>query len=230
LLQALFRLTRERMPEELVYRITGEGGEPIFGRVNRNDLRGDYDFDINVDILGESRIEAQQKATLLMQTLINPAFTNTGVVTPSNLYHLAKNFLMKNRFKRLEKFITTPPEYAGEPVTPSERIFSIVVGAFMNPPVWETVTLNEGHEKAIAAYEAFKESDMYGLLTQPAQLNAFAKLIETHQRLLSAQQAGGNPNLAGMQTPRDGFAPIEAGGQDLGAMGAPQGEANGPMV
>lgn len=229
LFQALFRLARERMPEELVYRVTGEQGQPIFGKVNREDLRGEYDFDINVDILGESRTEAQQKATLLMQTLINPAFTNTGVVSPENLYHLAKNFLMKNRFKRIDNFIASPPQYEGEPMTPSQRIFAIVAGNFQNPPIESTVRLNEDHQKALAEYEGFKKSDTFGLMTQQVQLEALDRLIQRHNQLMAAQQAGGNPNLAGMQTPREGFAPIEAGGQDLGTLGAPQGEANGPI-
>lgn len=229
LFQALFRLARERMTGELFYRVTGERGEPVFGKVNRADLRGEYDFEINVDVLGESRQEAQQKATLLMQTLINPAFMQSGVVSPSNLYHLAKNFLQKNRFRRVDNYITPPQQYTGEVVTPSERIHSIVVG-MLEPDPAESVRLNENHEEALKTYDGFEQSDYFGLMTQPEQLAAFDRLKKKHVEMMTAQQAGGNPNMSGMQIPRDGMSPLEAGGMDQGTLGAPMGEVNGPVV
>ncbi len=105
LLQFLFRLSRERMPHTLYYRVTGERGEPIFGKVNREDLKGEYDFKISVDILGQSQLEKQQQSVLLMQTLMNPAFSQTGVVTPDNFYNLAKNFLKAHRLGRIDDYI-----------------------------------------------------------------------------------------------------------------------------
>lgn len=230
MLQALFRLARERVPAELYYRITGENGEPIFGKVNRKDLMGEFDFEISVDVLGESRIEGQQKAVLMMQTLINPAFTQTGVISPTNLYHLAKNFLMKNRMTRIDNYITQPQDYQGDVVTASERVFRIAVNAYTNPPVEDTVRLQEDHEKALKVYDGFEKSDAYGLLATPEQLAALQRLKEKHMQYLMAQQAGGNPNMTGMQTPRDGFAPVEAGGTSAGTLGAPMGEPNGPVV
>lgn len=230
LLQALFILARERMPSELYYRVTGETGEPIFGKVNREDLKGEYDFEINVDILGESRIEGQQKAVLMMQTLINPAFTQTGVVTPDNLYHLAKNFLIKHKIRRIDNYLAKPQGYQGEVVTPSERVFRIVVNAYMNPPIEDTVRMAENHEEALKFYEGFEQSDEYGLLTQPEQLAALDRLKKKHMQMMMAVQAGSNPNMTGMQTPRDGFAPVEAGGMDQGTLGAPMGEMNGPVA
>lgn len=230
LLQALFRLSRERIPSELYYRITGENGQPIFGKVNREDLKGEFDFEINVDILGESRIEAQQKAVMMMQTLINPAFTQTGVVTPDSLYHLARNFLLKNRVRRVDNFISKPQGYQGEVVTPAERVFRIVVGSYMNPPIESTVRMADNHEEALAYYNSFKQSDEFGLMTKPEQLAALNRLEAKHKQMMMAVQAGSNPNMTGMQTPREGFAPMEAGSTDQGTLGAPMGEANGPVV
>lgn len=224
LLQSLFVLCRERMPENLYYRITGENGEPIFGKVNREDLKGEYDFEITVDVLGQSRIEQQQQATLLMQTLINPAFTNTGVVGPDQLYHLARNYLLKQRVRRIDNFIAEPQGYSGEVVTPSERLYRILVGVYKDPPITETVRLADDHEKAIGAYESFKQSDQYGYFN-PDQIAALEELIARHVQLLQAAQAGGNPNLTGMQIPREGFNP-----QNTDTLSAPTGEVNGPVV
>lgn len=229
LLQALFRLARERIPSELYYRITGENGQPIFGKVNREDLKGEFDFEINVDILGESRIEAQQKAVMIMQTLINPAFTQTGIVNPDNLYHIARNFLLKNRIRRVDNYVSKPQGYQGEVITPAERIFRIVVGAFIHPAIEDTVRMADNHEEALKYYDGFKKSDEFGLLTKPEQLAALQRLEQRHMQMIQAVQAGSNPNMSGMQTPKDGIAPMEAGGPDQGTLGAPMGEANGPV-
>lgn len=235
LLQAIFTLSRERMPENLYYRITGESGQPVFGEVSRDTLKGQYDFEINVDILGESRTQAKQDATMLMQMMINPAFTQTGVVTPENLYNLAKNFLVKNKVRRVGNYITAPPNYQGDFVTPTERIFRIVVDNFMDPPVESTVRMNENHEEALRLYDGFKQSPHYGMLTSPLQLLALERVIQAHQRFMQAVAAGSNPNMTGMQTPRQGFAPMQGAQPGAGAppsqgtLGRPQGQVNGPI-
>lgn len=233
LLQCLFRLCRERIPGDLYYRVTGEDGRPIFGQVNRDDLRGEFDFDINIDVLSQGKIAQQQGATLLLQTMMNPAFMQTGVVTPDNLYHMAKNFLIKNRIQRPDQYVSPPPQYQGDVLTPQERIFRIVAGQFTDPPIESTVRLSDNHEQALQAYDAFQHSDHFGLLATNDQLGAFHRLIQANQQMLQAAQAGGNPNMTGMQTPRDGMQPLQAmqGNQapDQGTLGAPQGEVNGPV-
>lgn len=233
LLQCLFILCRERMPSDLYYRITGTDGTPVFGKVNREDLKGEYDFEINVDILSQGRIEQQQQSTLLLQTLLNPAFMQTGVVTPDNLYHMAKNFLIKNRIKRPDQFVSPPPNYQGDVLTPEERIFRIVAGQFTDPPIEDTVRLSDDHAKAISAMEAFHNSDHFGLLTTQAQLQAFQKLEAKHQQMMVASQAGGNPNLTGLQSPREGMRPMSAmqgnAPVDQGTLGSPMGQPKGPI-
>jgi hypothetical protein len=239
LLQALFTLSRERMPEKLYYRITGETGDPIFGEVSRDSLKGQYDFEINIDILGDSRTQAKQDATMLMQMMINPAFTQTGVVTPDNLYNLAKNFLMKNKIRRVGNFITAPQTYQGDFITPSERCFRIVLDNYTDPPIENTVRMNENHQEALRIYQGFKESPHYGMLTSPNQVAALERLIAKHIQFMQAIQAGSNPNVTGVQTPRQGLGPMpgaqptQPGAQPAppgqGTLGRPPGEVNGPV-
>lgn len=232
MLQFLFRLCRERMSSEMFFRVTGELGEPIFGKVNRDDLKGEYDFKIAIDVLGQSQLEKQQQATLLMQTLMTPALMQTGVVTPPNLYALSKNYIKAHKIGRVDEFITKPQGYSGEFVTPMERISRIVVGMFNDPPVENTVRLDENHEEALGFYEAFKQSDNIGLFTSPEQVAALNRVIGRHQQLLLAQQSGGNPNISGMQVPRDGFTGLGVNGGAPGSetLQSPQGEVNGPVV
>ncbi len=233
LLQFLFRLCRERIPEETVFRVTGQKGDPVFGVVNRKDLEGDFDFRISVDILGQSQQEKQQKAILAMQTLINPAFTQTGVVTPSNIYRLCENFVRTQRLGRISDFVTEPQGYQEAKITPSERIYRIVVGNFMEPPIESTVRMDDNHEQALAVYQGFKDSDAYGLLTSPNQLHALEAVVAAHQQMMAAQQAGGVPNTTGMQVPQEGLGPVDAvigGGGETLQSNNPGVTPNGPVV
>lgn len=230
-LQFLFRLCRERMPHEIYYRVTGDRGEPIFGKVDRNDLKGEYDFKISVDILGQSQLEKQQQAVLLMQTLINPAYMQTGIVAPENIYNLAKNFLKVHKLGRVDDYLTKPQGYAVR-VTPAERLYRLSFGLYTNPPIEDTVTLDEDHQAALDAYDQFQETDLFGLLSQDAIL-ALGRLKQRHMQLLQAQQAGGNPALTGMQIPRDGYQGLNPGAQGQSQMAALQGAngaPNGPVT
>lgn len=227
-LQFLFRLCRERMPESLFFRVTGELGQPIFGKVSREDLKGEYDFDIQVDILSQSEIQKQQQATLMLQTLLNPAGTQTGIVTPDNIYNLYKNFLRAYKVPRVTDFISTPPNYQGPAITTLERIARIMLGVLNG--LEETVRFDENHEEALRELQSFEDSDNFALLTQPVQVAAYAALKAQHEKLLQAQQAGLPPNVSGMQVPRDGLAALSGSVQpDQGTLGAPMGEVNGPV-
>jgi hypothetical protein len=235
LLQAMFRLCRQRMPEELFYRVTGSLGDPIFGKVARQDLEGEFDFEIKVDILGQSRVERQQAATLKMQTLLNPAFTQTGIVQPKNMYALARDYLKANNVDRVDEYITKPQDYTGEIITAGERFFRIMAGLLSD--IEDTVRFDENHQEALKTYEAFKANDnIYGLLDEAA-VAAVERVIARHKQYLEAQNARGMANnFTGMQLPQGGFDAVSAtlggGGETLQAQQTNQGlgTPNGPMV
>lgn len=230
MLQFLFKLCRERMPSRLYYRVESDMGAPVFGEVNREDLKGDYDFDIALDIMNQSQQERQQQSVLMMQTLLNGAFLQTGVITPKNIFAMAKNFLITHKVSRVDEFLTTPPDYEGEQITASERIFRIVAGRIVNPNIEDTVRLSENHKQALETYEAFENSDEFGLIVQDAQLAAWKILKEKHLQMLQAQQAGGMINTTGLQMPNNSpnSAAVAPGGSPLQPEVA--GEANGPVV
>ncbi len=237
LLGGLFKLCRERMPESLVFRVTGEDGKPIFGNVKAEDIKGDYDFDIAIDILSTSEAENQQRASLMLQTLLNPTFMQTGIVTPENFYNLLKEFLIRHRVKRPDMFITKPQQYQGPKLTPMDRVFKIMMNMYDDPRIESTVRLDEDHKTALEFLQKFEDSDSFGYLQDARQVAAFQALKQAHQQMLSAQNAPGLLNNTGTQfsnqgglpaMPTDGSIPNPADGQQ-GPLGAPQGEANGPV-
>lgn len=226
MLQFMFRLMRERAPSDLYFRVQGDTGEPIFGKVNREDLMGEYDFDISVDILSQSETERQQKAVLALQTLLNPTLLQSGVVQPKNIFALAKDFLVANRYDRIAEKLSEPPDYTGDVLSPAERVSRIALGRIDNPAIEDTVRMDDKHEQALEFYEAFKNSDDFGILTQDAQLAALENVIAKHKQFLSAiNSQQGMPNPIGTQVP-------QGAGQNMQAALTPDnpGEANGPVV
>jgi hypothetical protein len=235
LLRNAFVLSRERMPSELVFRVTGDLGQPVFGKVSREELKGDFDFDISMDLLGASEQEKQQRAVLMMQTLMNPAFMQTGIVQPENLYNIAKGFVKAHGIKRVDDLVTKPEGYQGSRMSPMDRIMKIVVGMIDEPPIESTIRLDENHQEAISFMDRFKESDEFGLFTRPDQLTAFERVMQRHNELMQAQQAG-VANRAGVQVSPESLGPVQAAapGQSAqeaaGPLESAEGEARGPVV
>jgi hypothetical protein len=235
MLRDLFIMCRERMPAALVYRVTGENGQPVFGKVNREDLKGDWDFDISVDLLAASESEKQQRATLLVQTLLNPALMQSGVVSQDNVYNIIRNLIKTQGIKRIDDFISKPQGYTGPKLTTNERIFRIVTGNINNPLIEKTVRLDEDHNAALEDLQRFMDSEMFGLLVEDEQKAAFRNLMSEHARMGAAQGGNTMPNRSGVQIPTQGLQPLEAmqaGEQmpDQGPLGEQGGMARGPVV
>lgn len=233
-LSDLFILCRSRMDEQLYFRVTGEDGKGVFGDVSREDLRGDFDFIVNVDLAASSEAERQQRATLMLQTLMNPTLMQMGIVQQQNMYEVVKEYLIRHQVRSPDTFITKPPGYTGPPLTPSERIFKILTGQFDDPPIEQSVRPEENHDLALAAYDKFKQSDLFGVFTRK-QMAALEALIQAHQKFQSILAGGmkGVPNMSGTQMPGQGglgaIGPGANGAPNLGPLGAPEGEPNGPV-
>lgn len=238
-LSDFFILTRSRMDDELFFRVTGEDGAAVFKDVRREDLRGDFDFIIDTDIAATSEQEKQQRATLMLQTLLNPTMMQVGVVQPGNLYEAMKEFLLRHQVRNPDAFITKPAGYMGPPLSPETRVFKILMNQIANPHIEDTVKPEEDHEAALEFYQNFEESDQFGLFG-PEQVEAWSALKEAHQRLLNAtQNVAGMPNMAGTQFSNEGGLPAlgpqgdngvpDAGASEGGPLGSPVGEPNGPV-
>lgn len=232
-----FILCRSRMKNEIFFRVTGEDGKPVFGDIKREDLAGEFDFITDTDIAASSEQEKQQRASLMLQTLLNPTMQQFGILQPGNLYEVVKEFLVRHQVKNPDKFITKPADYQGPALTPETRIFKILIGQGDDPPIENTVRVEEDHQRALDIYERFKESDRFGLFDRD-QLAAFASLVEKHETFVaSAQGAQGLPNITGTQFSNEGGLPAfdgggvpDAGASEGGPLGSPVGEPNGPVV
>lgn len=233
-LSDLFILTRSRMDEQLYFRVTGEDGKAIFKNVSREELRGDFDFSIQVDLAASSEAEKQQRVTLMLQTLLNPTMMQMGIVQPANMYAVLKEYLIRHNVKNPDTYLTKPPQYTGPSLTPEQRIFKILMGQFDDPPIEQTVKPEENHELALAVYDRFKDNPLFGHFKRD-QIGALAALISAHQNFMQMLSGGmqGVPNQSGTQVPMTGglgAAPAAGpGGTEGGPLSAPEGEVNGPV-
>lgn len=240
-LGSLFILTRSRMDEDLHFRVTGEDGKGIWGEVRREDLRGDFDFTINVDLAAASEAERQQRVSLMLQTLLNPTFLQTGILQPGNIYEVLKEFLIRHKIKNPDKFITKPAGYVGPPLTSEQRIFKILMGQFDDPPIEATVKPEENHKLALEKLQEFEDSDLFGAFSED-QLAAYSALKQAHANLQGLVSGGaqGVPNTTGTQLPGEGGLPAlapeggpggipTAGASEGGPLGSPEGQVRGPV-
>ena len=223
------------MDGQIYFRVTGEDGKGVFGEVSSQDLRGDFDFDIDTDLASASEAENQQRASLVIQNLLNPTFQQLGIVQPANYYEALKELLIKNGIRHPDKYITPPPQYAGPPLTKETRLLKIITGQGDSPPIENSVRPEENHELALEFYEQFKKSPEFGFLDRK-KLGAFQSLLEAHQRFLSMLQAPvGVPNITGTQLPgQGGLGPLPGApspaAPEGGPLGSPLGEPNGPVI
>lgn len=234
-LSDLFILTRARMKPDLHYRVTGEDGKGIFGDVSRETLRGNYDFLIRTDIASTSEAEKQQRASLMLQTLLNPTFLQLGLIQPGNMYETLKEFLIRHNIRHPDKYITKPQGYTGPPMSADQRIMKIMLGVYDDPAIEKTVRPEEDHIKALEKLDEFSQSDLFGVLDGD-QVAAYQALRDAHEQMSQAVGgATGMPNITGSQMPGSGGLPslgaedIGAGGAEGGPLGSPEGEVNGPV-
>lgn len=237
LLEDLFILVRSRMNGQISFRVTGEDGKGIFGEISPQDLRGNYDFDLDIDLAAASDAENQQRASLLVQNLLNPMYMQLGIVQPGNHYEALKELLIRNGVRYPDKFITKPDQYKGPPLSNEVRLLKVLTGQGDSPQIENTVRPEEDHELALAYLDKFAESVEFGYLDK-VKLAAFSALRDKHEEFLSMlQNAPGVPNRSGTQMPGEGgLGPLDPAaaaadptGSEGGPLGSPMGEVNGPV-
>jgi len=232
-------MTRSRMKKEVYFRVTGEDGKGVFGEISRENLRGDYDFVIDVDVAASSEAERQQRVSLMLQTILNPAFMQTGIVQPGNLYEVLKEFLIRHQVRDPDRYISKPADYAGPPLSTDQRIMKIMLNRYDEPPIESTIRPEEDHTRALETLQEFEDDDLFGTFDRD-QLAAYSAVKTTHEQFLALTGGGakGVPNTTGTQMPGEGGLQAlgpqggevpDANASEGGPLGSPLGEPNGPV-
>jgi hypothetical protein len=182
-LEYLLHMLQQRVEPGFDFRVTGEDGKDYFAKVRkRNDIAGDFDFEITADSSQSNPSVQQANASQILQMCMNPLLIQVGTVSPSNIFEAQKNMLKSMGILDWQRFITKPQQYRIS-ITPEEELNRVIRGI----PV--PVTPEMDHEGYIAYFDFISKSDeLLGQMGQE-QVRAAAQQAQVHQQMLQALQA-----------------------------------------
>jgi len=99
----LIELNQRFITQDVVIRLTNQTLQ-----ISPDDIRGDFDLKINAG-MGVG-VKEQQLHNLQMIMQVYPQLVQAGIVTPKNIYNLAKKFVEALGFKNVDEFLTDPEE------------------------------------------------------------------------------------------------------------------------
>lgn len=214
-LRLLFQNLQKRMPKEMWIRITGEDGKMYPFRIEREDIKFNYDFDLDANSINSNKGVTREIAQQRLNLCLNPLLIQTGVVSPDNIYEACKEWLLSLEVKDFARYITKPTEFDAF-MTPEQEAQRII----KNIPVPLHPAMN--HEGFINYVKlVFANDEMIGSMDQAAaqrlaeQASAHMQMVEAlraqeaqarnlQQQQLNAAQAGAQQVSAGPSTPVTG--------------------------
>ena len=99
----MIELNQRFITQDVVIRLTNQTLQ-----ISPDDIRGDFDLKINAG-MGVG-VKEQQLHNLQMIMQVYPQLVQAGIVTPKNIYNLAKKFVEALGFKNVDEFLTDPEE------------------------------------------------------------------------------------------------------------------------
>lgn len=214
-LRLLFASLQKRMPKEMWIRITGEDGKMYPFRIERNDIKFNYDFDIDANSINSNKAVTREIAQQTLNLCLNPLLIQTGIVTPDNIYEAVRDWFVSLDKKDFSKYITKPTDFDAF-MTPEQEAQRII----KNIPVPLHPAMN--HEGFIKYVQMLFGNDEYmGTLPQDAavrlaeQASAHMAMMEAlqqqqaqianlQQQQINAAQAGAGQLSAGPSSPVSG--------------------------
>lgn len=214
-LRVLFQHLQKRMPPEMWIRITGEDGKMYPFRIARDDIRFNYDFDIDANSINSNKSVTREIAQQTLNLCLNPLLIQMGVVSPANVYEAAKEWLNSLEKKDFARFITKPTDQV-DFMTPEQEAMRIIKGidvsvhpaanhegfvnyvrmVFTNDQLLGTI--DQEAAKRLAD-QASKHMQMAQAMEQQA-----AQVRNTQQMQMNAAQAGAQQVSSGPSSPVSG--------------------------
>jgi hypothetical protein len=214
----LFHMLQQRIPENLTFRITGETGEDYWGYIkNRDDLAGDFDFELDSNSANSNQQVRIQNADVIAQLQQDPLAIQLGIIGPLELYEAKKFQLQSRGIQEVGKYFKQPQEQ--RIFTPEEEANRILRG------IETPVTLNSDHEGYINYYQEVIQgnieqlSEMYPpevFIALEAQAQRHAQMLQAIEQV-AAQQRNQFQQQANAQNPQNaqpGINPLSGQGSN----------------
>lgn len=198
MLKFTFKLCREYLPLGTVFRVTGEDGREVFGKIeSREDFCSDMDFDFVAPTTALNKELDKQNSMIWLQTASNPLYVQLGLTTPDTLYNALKDVARNLGKQGVSQYVNQAP--ITKPQSIEEEVSFILSG------VSPVIVLNDDHEAKVNGLLMHRDHlDLERAFPDPAHLEVirrgFDHAIQQHQQMLSAIQAQAQAsNISGLQ-------------------------------
>lgn len=184
-LRTLLQIIQKRMPKEMQIRITGEDGGLHPFLIERGDIQGRFDFDIDATSVNSNKAVTREIAQQILNLTLNPLLIQMGIVTPDNLYNACKNWVVSMDVKDFARYLNKPSDLEVF-ITPQQEVSRLLQG--MPVPVHPAMK----HEAFMRYVENIVNTPEYlGTLTEEQSIK-IAQQYEVHKKMaeaIAAQEA-----------------------------------------
>lgn len=181
-----FAMVQEKMPEGMEFRLLGDNGQNYFKQIkSREEISGDYDFDLDPNSANSNPGIRQQTAMAIMQVTSNVLDIQLGLITPLQRYEAVKNYLISMGVRDYGRFLQKPPQQM-RVFTPEELANRILAGI-------DTMLTPEQDLQGFISYvdQIVNEDELLGQFSQDQAIALVKKQQEAMQMMeaLKAMQA-----------------------------------------
>lgn len=183
MLTHLFHMLQEKLPDGFEYRILGDDGNQIWGRVQtRAELAGMYDISLESNSANSNKQVQIETAASILTTIANPFYIQLGIVGPAQLFNALKNLFSAQGVTDFSKYIAKP-QGPLRVYSPEEIANATLAG----------VDIKLGPEQDLSAFIAYWDyieahDEILGQFDENQVVTLFRKVNEAKQ-MLSAMQA-----------------------------------------
>ena len=167
------------MPDGLEFKLTGEDGKAYFPTLNRQDIAGEFEFEIDPSSADSNPQVRIDKAIQVLNFTADPINIQFGLVTPSQRFEAAKNFYKALGIKDWTRFIQKPPEHRIV-LSPQEEAVRVLNG--INVPV----SPEQDHDGFVEYFEfIMANQELLGQYNEQ-QIQALAAQAQQHAQMKQA--------------------------------------------
>ncbi len=160
--EIIHSLNKVFLPEKKEYFITKAQplGKSPYKKLDREVVKAEYAFGFQANVLNTSKEALQQTLGQMFQAYLNPVMLQMGLVTPENLYRLAKDMGSALGHSGAE-YLTAPSADSDLPKIMAEEAFATIMDGEIPRGVPE-----EGTEAHLQKMQDLISSDAMGLLDE----------------------------------------------------------------
>lgn len=214
-----FAMVQAKMPPGLEFRVLGDHGNEYFRQVKtRDEIAGDYDFDLEPNSANSNPQLRLQAATQVLQITSNPLDIQLGIITPLQRYEAIKSYLVALGIKDFGKYVNKP-QGQQRIFTPEELANRVLAGV-------DTQLTPDQDLQGFSTYvdQIVNNDDLLGQFSNEQAMALVAKQREAQQMMEALKQmAAQQANVQQMRTNgQQSMNQTAQGGPPAQAGGAPE--------